>query len=83
VTTAAAQQAGLAGRNGTGLLFTAEMYGLQLDQLAELQGGTMRQARALAGRWASAGLADRAVLSPGIEVRVLQAAAYLPARAPA
>jgi hypothetical protein len=65
VTTAAAQRAGLASRDGTELLFTAEMYGVQLDQLAELQGGTMRQARALAGRWASAGLADWAVLSPG------------------
>jgi hypothetical protein len=59
------QRASLASRHGTELLFTAEMYGLQLDQLAELLGGTMRQARALAARWASAGLADSAVLSLG------------------
>jgi len=62
VTTA---RAGLASRNTAELLFAAEMYGLQLDQLAELLGGAMRQARALAARWASAGLADSAVLSAG------------------
>lgn len=54
-----------ASRDRAALLFTAEMYGLQLDQLAELLGGTTRQARALAARWASAGLADSAVLSQG------------------
>jgi hypothetical protein len=54
-----------ASRDRAGLLFTAEMYGLQLDQLAELQGGTMREAKAMAARWASAGLADSAVLSQG------------------
>jgi hypothetical protein len=59
------QRAELAGRHATELLFTAEMYGLQLDQLAELLGGTMRQARAMAGRWGSSGLADSAVLSQG------------------
>jgi hypothetical protein len=42
------------------------MYGLQLDQLAELLGGgTIRQARALVARWAKAGLAESAPLSPG------------------
>jgi hypothetical protein len=41
------------------------MYGLQLDQLAELLGITIRQARALTARWASRGLADSAVLSQG------------------
>jgi hypothetical protein len=59
------QRASLASRHGTELLFTAEMYGLQLDQLAELLNGTVRQARALVARWVSAGLADSAVLSPG------------------
>jgi len=54
-----------ASNDRAGLLFTAEMYGLQLDQLAELLGGTMRQARAVAARWASAGLADSGVLSQG------------------
>lgn len=48
------------------LVFTADMYGLQLDQLAELLGGgTVRQARALVARWVRAGLAESAVLSPG------------------
>jgi len=48
------------------LVFTADMYGLQLDQLAELfGGGTLRQARALVARWAKAGLAESASLSPG------------------
>ena len=59
------QRAELASRHATELLFTAEMYGLQLDQLAELLGGNMRQARALANRWGSSGLADSAVLSQG------------------
>jgi hypothetical protein len=59
------QRAELAGRHAAELLFTAEMYGLQLDQLAELQGGTMRQASAMAARWSRLGLAESAVLSPG------------------
>ncbi len=42
------------------------MYGLQLDQLAELRGdGSVRQARALVSRWLTAGLAESATLSPG------------------
>jgi len=41
------------------------MYGVQLDQLAELLGGTIRQARAQAARWVSHGLAESAVLSQG------------------
>ena len=70
VTTAArhdrlTQRAALDSRDTAGLLFAAEMYGLQLDQLAELLGCTTRQARALAARWASRGLADSAVLSTG------------------
>jgi hypothetical protein len=54
-----------ADQDGTGLVFVAEMYGLQLDQLAELLGLTARQARAAAGRWVGHGLAESAVLSPG------------------
>jgi hypothetical protein len=59
------QRASLASRHAAELLFTAEMYGLQLDQLAELLRGSMRQARAVAARWRSDGLGDTAVLSPG------------------
>ncbi len=61
MTTAAAQH-----RAGNpALIFTAEMYGLQLDQLAALLGGSVRQARVLAGSWARLGLAETAVLGPG------------------
>jgi hypothetical protein len=42
------------------------MYGLQLDQLAALLGLTDRRARGLAARWADRGLAESAVLSPGL-----------------
>jgi hypothetical protein len=63
VATAARQQAVL---DVPALVFTADMYGLQLDQLAELSGGgTLRHARALVARWAKAGLAESASLSPG------------------
>jgi len=47
------------------LVFTAEMYGLQIDQLAVLLGGTSRQARSLVTRWAGSGLAETATLGPG------------------
>jgi hypothetical protein len=48
-------------------MFTADMYGLQLDQLAELLGGgSVRQARTLVTRWARAGLAESAALGPGL-----------------
>jgi hypothetical protein len=63
VANAARQQTALDVR---ALVFTADMYGLQLDQLAELLGGTIRQARTLAARWAKAGLAESAVLGPGL-----------------
>jgi hypothetical protein len=65
VTSAARQRAALAGQDGTALVFAAEMYGLQLDQLAELLGDTGRQAQSLVRRWTSSGLAQSAVLSPG------------------
>jgi hypothetical protein len=48
-----------------GLVFIAEMYGLQLDQLAELLSLTSRQARVLTARWSNAGLAESGVLSAG------------------
>jgi hypothetical protein len=59
------QPGSLAETDSTGLDFVAEMYGVQLDQLAALLGLTPRQARALTARWASRGLAESAVLSPG------------------
>jgi len=64
-----AQQAALA--SGSALVFTAQMYGLQLDQLAVLlarlarPADPARRARALVTRWRSEGLADSAVLGPG------------------
>jgi hypothetical protein len=48
-----------------GLVFVAEMYGVQLDQLAELLSLTSRQARALVTRWGHRGLAESGVLSSG------------------
>src|ERR1700722_8902712 len=55
---------GLAVRNADALIFTADMYGLQLDQLAELAGGAAA-ARATAARWRALGYADTARLGPG------------------
>lgn len=54
-----------AGQDSAGLPFVAEMYGLQVDQLAALLGLTARQAHALSGRWDIRGLAECAALSPG------------------
>ena len=54
----------LAVRNPGALVFAAEMYGLQLDQLAALTGGE-RSARAAASRWRELGYAETAQLSPG------------------
>ncbi len=48
-----------------GLLFTAEMYGAQLDQLAVWLAVSEARARALAGRWREQGYADSARLGPG------------------
>jgi hypothetical protein len=55
---------GLAVRNADALIFAADMYGLQLDQLAALTGGE-RTARAAAVRWRELGYADTARLGPG------------------
>src|ERR1700733_9032298 len=54
----------LAVRNVDALVFAADMYGLQLDQLAALAGGE-RSARAAASRWRELGYAETARLSPG------------------
>jgi hypothetical protein len=51
-------------RNSGALIFAAEMYGVQLDQLARLTGGE-RSARAAAARWRELGYAETARLGPG------------------
>jgi len=51
--------------SGAALVFVAEMYGMQLDQLATVLGGSQRRATAVAARWRAAGHAQAAVLSPG------------------
>jgi hypothetical protein len=58
------QVKGLAVRNADALVFAADMYGIQLDQLGALTGGE-RSARAAAARWRSLGYAQTARLGPG------------------
>jgi hypothetical protein len=65
VTPAERGPAALAGRDSSGLPFVAEMYGVQLDQLAMLLDLTSRQASSLAGSWVSRRLAETGVLGPG------------------
>jgi hypothetical protein len=55
---------GLAVRDSGALIFAADMYGVQLDQLASLT-GDQRTARAAAARWRSLGYVDSARLGPG------------------
>jgi len=55
----------LTARDIDGLVFTAEMYGLQLDQLGVLLGVPAERARVIAGRWRQRGFADMARLGPG------------------
>ncbi|MGH3304501.1 MAG: hypothetical protein ACRDOK_23030 [Streptosporangiaceae bacterium] len=55
----------LTGQDGIALPFAAEMYGLQVDQLAALLGLTDRSAGALVRRWVGRGVASTAILSPG------------------
>jgi hypothetical protein len=55
---------GLAVRNADALIFAADMYGVQLDQLAALTRGE-RAARAAAARWRELGYAETARLGPG------------------
>jgi hypothetical protein len=57
--------AGLGERDIGGMLYTADMYGLQLDLLAVVLGGTVPRARAAATRWRRLGYADSARLGPG------------------
>ncbi len=52
-------------RDVAGLLFTAEMYGVQLDQLAVHLAVSEVRARTLAARWREQGYADSARLGPG------------------
>jgi hypothetical protein len=52
-------------RDVAGLLFTAEMYGVQLDQLAVWLAVTEVRARGLTARWRGQGYADSARLGPG------------------
>ena len=47
------------------LAFIAEMYGVQLDQLAVVLGGSAERARGVALRWRNLGLAESARLGPG------------------
>ena len=56
---------GLGERDINGMLFTAEMYGVQLDLLAAVLGGTEPRARAAATRWRRLGYADSGRLGPG------------------
>ena len=52
-------------RDVAGLLFTAEMYGVQLDQLAVWLAVSEVRVRALAARWREQGYAESARLGPG------------------
>ena len=54
----------LAVRDADALVFAADMYGIQLDQLAALTGGD-RSARAAAKRWRDLGYAETGRLSEG------------------
>jgi hypothetical protein len=54
----------LAVRDADALIFAADMYGIQLDQLAALTGGD-RSARAAATRWRDLGYAETARMSEG------------------
>lgn len=62
---AAPGPARLTERDLRGLLFTAEMYGLQLDLLAGLLALTEERARRVAARWRRLGYAETARLGPG------------------
>ena len=57
--------AALTGYDIDALVFTAEMYGVRLDQLAVVLGVSVERARGVAVRWQSLGLAESARLGPG------------------
>jgi hypothetical protein len=54
------------GSDAASLIFAGEMYGLQLDHLARLLGGSQRAAAGAVSRWTTAGLADSGRLGPGL-----------------
>lgn len=56
---------GLAARDIDALVFVGEMYGVQLDQLADVLGVRVERARAIAARWRELGYAESARLGPG------------------
>jgi hypothetical protein len=56
---------GQRGRDAAGLLFAAEMYGVQLDHLAVVLGVGEPQARRVAAAWRTRRYADTARLGPG------------------
>jgi hypothetical protein len=60
-----AQAGSLTARDIAGLLFAAEMYGIQLDQLATVLGVGEPRARAVAARWRAQRYVESARLGPG------------------
>jgi hypothetical protein len=54
-----------ASRDTAGLLFVAEMYGVQLDHLAAVLAVSPARARAIAATWRDQGYAESARLGPG------------------
>jgi hypothetical protein len=62
---AAASPAHLAERDVAGLLFVADMYGVQLDQVAAVLGVGESRARAVTASWRRAGYTHSARLGPG------------------
>jgi hypothetical protein len=54
-----------AGLDAGGLVFVGEMYGVQLDQLAQVLGVSQRSAIGTVSRWTADGLAESARLGPG------------------
>ena len=64
-TGAAAASGRLSGRDIAALLFVADMYAVQLDQLAEVLGVTEARARAVALAWRRARYAESARIGPG------------------
>ena len=56
---------GVSAADAAGLLFTAEMYGVPLDQLAAALGVTSRRASDIAARWVTRGQAQAGRLGPG------------------
>ncbi|HEY2550191.1 MAG TPA: hypothetical protein VGI64_06405 [Streptosporangiaceae bacterium] len=58
-------QGALAGRDIAAMVFAAEMYGVQGDQLAAVLAVSEQRARAVAARWRAAGHAESARTGPG------------------